>query len=202
VWVKICGVRSVEMALHAQECGADAIGLNLHPPSPRYVSPEVAAEILDAVDIACLAVVVDRSEADLTELVQEIQPDGLQLHGNEPPGFGERLPIPLYKAFRARPGVLEEILAWGITPVTPFLLDAWVPGRDGGTGARVDGDLAREVSEVGPMILAGGLTPENVGEAVQAIQPFGVDVASGVESSPGVQDAARIAAFIRNAKAG
>jgi phosphoribosylanthranilate isomerase len=202
VWVKICGVRSVEMALHAQACGADAIGLNLHPPSPRYVPPKVAAEILDAVDIACLAVVVDRSEADLMELVQEIQPDGLQLHGSEPPGFGERLSLPLYKAFRARPGVLEEIAAWGITPVTPFLLDAWGPGRDGGTGVRVDGALALEAAALGPLILSGGLTPENVGEAVQAIQPFGVDVASGVESAPGVQDAARIAAFIANAKAG
>jgi phosphoribosylanthranilate isomerase len=190
------------MALHAQECGADAIGLNLHPPSPRYVSPQVAAEILDAVDIACLAVVVDRSEADLEELVQEIQPDGLQLHGSEPPGFGERLSLPLYKAFRARPGVLEEIASWGITPVTPFLLDAWVPGRDGGTGARVDGALALEAAALGPLILAGGLTPENVAEVVQTIQPFGVDVASGVESAPGVQDAARIAAFIANAKAG
>jgi len=190
------------MALLAQECGADAVGLNLHPPSPRYVSPQTAAEIVDAVDIACLAVVVDRTEADLAELVQKVQPDGLQLHGSEPPGFGEALPVPLYKAFRARPGVLEEIDAWGITPVTPFLLDAWVPGKDGGTGARADRPLAMEAAALGPLILAGGLTPENVREITQAIQPFGVDVASGVEASPGVQDADRIAAFIKNAKAG
>ena len=139
------------MALHAQACGADALGLNLHPPSPRYLSPGIAAEICRAVDIECIAVVVNRPEADLSELVEAIRPTALQLHGEEPPGFGASLELPLLKAFQARPGVLEAIEAWG---APRFLLDAWVPGRVGGTGQRVDADLAREASTLGQMILA------------------------------------------------
>ncbi|MEE2752191.1 MAG: phosphoribosylanthranilate isomerase [Myxococcota bacterium] len=199
MWVKICGVRSLKAALHAQECGADAVGLNLHPPSARYIDPHEAARICEALDIETVLVVVDRSEPDLSELVKTIQPDSVQLHGNEPPGFGASLGVAVFKAFAARPGVAEHVLSHG---GPRFLLDAWVPGRHGGTGCRADPQLARDIAGLGEMVLAGGLTPENVSELIKQIQPFGVDVASGVESSPGVQDLDRIAAFISAARSG
>jgi len=187
------------MARHAQACGADAIGLNLHPPSSRYVSPAVAAAICEAVEIECIAVVVNRPETDLAELVEAIRPGALQLHGDEPPGFGATLDLPLLKAFRARPGVLEAIQEWG---APRFLLDAWVQGRVGGTGQRVDSSMALEAGALGQMILAGGLHPENVASAIEDLRPWGVDVASGVESAPGVQDPDRIAAFLSASKPG
>jgi len=185
--------------LHAQACGASAIGLNLHPGSSRYISPRDAARISEAVDIECILVVVDRSEAEVAELVRSIRPTGVQLHGNEPPGFGDSLDVDVFKAFAARPGAREQIL---VHQKDRFLLDAWVPGRLGGTGVRADPALARELAGLGDMILAGGLTPENVHGLIERIQPFGVDVASGVESAPGVQDLNRISAFISAARSG
>lgn len=197
MWVKICGVRSVEQARHAQACGADAIGLNLHPPSPRSLSPVVAAEIAAAVEIETVLVVVNTSAADLAELVEYIKPGAVQLHGDQPPGFGADLAVSNFRAFRARPGVAEVIE--GHAPER-FLLDAWVPGREGGTGMRVPSEMAREIGELGQMILAGGLTPDNVGQVIAEVGPWGVDVASGVESAPGAQDPQKVADFIRAAR--
>ncbi len=197
--MKICGVRSLEAALHAQQCGADAVGLNLHPASDRYIHPKEAAKICEATELECVLVVVDRSESDLSDLVKAIRPNSVQLHGSEPPGFGDSLGVNVFKAFAARPGVQAQVLNHG---GSRFLLDAWVPGRLGGTGCRADPQLARELAGLGEMILAGGLTPENVAALIERIQPFGVDVASGVESSPGVQDLDRIAAFISAARSG
>ena len=198
MWVKICGVRSVEDALHAQACGADAVGLNLHPPSVRCLDVDIAAAIAEAVDIETVLVVVDRSEEELSELVGAIQPTWVQLHGQEPPGFGAWLGVPCFKAFRGHPGVLEQIPAYG---QRRFLLDAYVPGEVGGTGKLVDLDLARRAAQLGELILAGGLKPHNVAAAIQKVQPWGVDVASGVESSPGVKDPALVAAFVRACRA-
>jgi len=197
MWVKICGVQSPADALWAQECGADALGLNLHPPSPRCLSVEAAAAIADAVDIETVLVVVDRSEEELSALVQAIRPSRVQLHGEEPPGFGAWLGTPVFKAFRADDDVLDRIGAWG---VSPFLLDAHVPGLAGGTGKRVDVDLARSAAALGPMILAGGLRPDNVREAVVQIRPWGVDVASGCERSPGVMDRDAVRRFVEQAR--
>jgi phosphoribosylanthranilate isomerase len=199
VWVKICGVRSLEAAVHAQSCGADAVGLNLHPGSPRFIDPKSAAEICSVLEIECILVVADRSESDLSELVDAIGPDTVQLHGTEPPGFGSHLSIDVFKAFAARPGIEDQIREFA---VHRFLLDAWVPGRLGGTGCRADPQLARDLAGLGKMILAGGLSPENVAAVVREVQPFGVDVASGVESGPGVQDLDRIASFISAARSG
>lgn len=199
MWVKICGVRSLDAALHAQACGADAVGLNLHPGSVRSISPGLATEICAALEIECILVIANRSEPDLSALVDAIGPDTVQLHGSEPPGFGEGLSVDVFKAFAGRPGVEDQVLEFG---KRRFLLDAWVPGRLGGTGCRADPTLARELAGLGEMILAGGLSPENVAAAIQDIQPFGVDVASGVESAPGVQDLDRISQFIQAARSG
>lgn len=197
MWVKICGVRSVGEAEHAAACGADAIGLNLYPGSPRYVSPEIAAEIAAKVAIEVVMVVVDRPEAELARLVDQVGPTMVQLHGREPAGYGAWLGLPILRAFRAEPGVLEAIAA---TASARFLLDATAPGQHGGTGRRVDLELARRASALGEMVLAGGLTPDNVAEAVASVRPWGVDVASGVESSPGVKDPALVSRFVEAAR--
>ncbi len=197
MWVKICGVRTVEQALWAEACGADAIGLNLHPPSVRSIGIDTAAEIAAAVEAETVLVVVDSTADQLAELVGAISPSSLQLHGRVTADLTAWLGVPAYRAFRGHPSVAAEIAAWG---PDRFLLDAHVPGREGGTGQRVDDALARDCRNLGSMILAGGLRPDNVAEAVAVVQPWGVDVASGVEDRPGYQDPARVQAFITAAK--
>ena len=158
---------------------------------------DTAAAIAEAVHIETVLVVVDRPEEELSELVAAIGPSRVQLHGREPPGFGAWLGVCCFRAFRARPGVLEQIPRHGHRR---FLLDAYVPGEVGGTGQRVDLELARRAAALGELILAGGLRPDNVAAAVAAVRPWGVDVASGVESSPGVKDPDLVAAFVQRAR--
>jgi len=197
MWVKICGVRTVEQALWAQRCGADAVGLNLHGPSVRSISVDRAAEIAAEVSVETVLVVVDKTADQLAELVSAISPSTLQLHGRVTPDLTAWLGVPAYRAFRGHPGVAAEIAAWG---PDRFLLDAHVPGLEGGTGKRVDEALARSCRGLGAMVLAGGLRPDNVADAIAAVQPWGVDVASGVEDAPGHQDTSRVRAFIAAAK--
>ncbi len=197
MWVKICGVRTVDQALWAQSCGADAVGVNLVPSSPRCVSPEVAADIADALAIETVLVVMDVSEEVLGELVTTTRANLVQLHGDERPGFGAWLGVHTYKAHRARPGVLTEITEHG---GDRFLLDAHVPGQAGGTGRLVDLELAAAASKLGRLVLAGGLHAGNVAQAIERVRPWGVDVASGVESHRGRQDPARVEAFVRAAR--
>jgi phosphoribosylanthranilate isomerase len=193
MWVKICGVRSVEQALWAQACGADAVGLNLHAPSPRSISVGAAAEIAAAVELETILVVVDRSSQELAELVEAIGPSSLQLHGDAPSDLTAWLGVPAYRAFRAGPAVEEQIRSWA---PDRFLLDAHVLGLHGGTGRQVDQELARRCCDLGSLILAGGLRPDNVAAAISQVQPWGVDVASGVETAPGRQDPGLVEAFI------
>jgi phosphoribosylanthranilate isomerase len=203
-WVKICGVRTVEAALLARAEGADAVGLNLYAPSPRSISVEEAAELCAALREAerrdgqppteTLLVVVNPDEETLARWVDQIGPTSVQLHGELPDGFGAWLGVNQLRAFAARPGVMDTLRA---RAGRRFLLDAFVSGQHGGTGKTVDLALAQAASELGELVLAGGLTPENVAAALDAVQPFGVDVASGVESSPGQQSLEKIAAFIR-----
>ena len=197
MWVKVCGVTSLHQALQVQACGVDAIGLNLVPSSKRSISPALAAELAQALDCEVVLLVADMDEIELGERVNQIQPDRVQLHGAESPSFGAWLGTPLLKAHRAKPGVLDEIRRFG---QQRFLLDAYVPGELGGTGARVDLDLARQAAALGECVLAGGLRPENVAEIIDAVRPWGVDTASGVESDPGIKDMARVRAFVEAAK--
>ena len=197
MWVKVCGVRSVAQARHAEACGADAIGLNLHPASPRFVTPELGARIAASVGLEVVMVVVDRSLEDLAALVAAVGPDTVQLHGSEGPALAAGLAVPAYRAFRAHGDVEAEIQAWG---PDRFLLDAHVPGLPGGTGRRVDEALARRCASLGTLVLAGGLDPANVAGIASRVQPWGVDAASGVESSPGVQDPDRVRAFVAAAR--
>jgi len=197
VWVKVCGVRTVAQARHAEACGADAIGLNLHPPSARFVPPDQAADIAASVGLEVVVVVVDRSATELAALVAEVRPDTVQLHGSEGPALAAALAVPAYRAFRAHAGVEDEIRAWG---PDRFLLDAHVPGLPGGTGRRVDEALACRCASLGALVLAGGLRPDNVAAIASRVRPFGVDAASGLESSPGVQDPDRVRAFVAAAR--
>jgi phosphoribosylanthranilate isomerase len=197
MWVKVCGVTSLDQALQVQACGVDAIGLNLVPSSKRCITPALAAQLADALDCEVVLLVADMDEIELGERVDQIQPDRVQLHGSESPSFGAWLGTPLLKAHRAKPGVLDDIQRFG---QQRFLLDAYVPGELGGTGARVDLVLARQAAALGECVLAGGLRPENVAEIIDAVRPWGVDTASGVESAPGLKDMARVRAFVEAAK--
>lgn len=197
MWVKVCGVTCMDQARQVQACGVDAIGLNLVPSSKRCISPKLATEIAEALDCEVVLLVANMDEIELGELVDQVQPDRVQLHGSESPSFGAWLGTPLLKAHRAKTGVLSEIQRFG---QQRFLLDAYVPGELGGTGARVDLALARQAAAMGECVLAGGLTPENVVEIIDAVHPWGVDTASGVESGPGIKDLARVRAFVEAAK--
>ncbi len=201
VKVKICGITSVADGLTAAEAGADMIGLMFYEKSPRHVSLQLAAEIARALPPFVLKVgVFVNPDADLvTRAIAECGLSLLQFHGDEPPEFCTGFGMMSMKAFRVRDAKsLADLPAF---QTEAYLLDAYSPDARGGTGARFNWELAIEAKKFGrPVFLAGGLTPENVGEAVRKVQPFAVDVSSGVESAPGKKDAAKVRAFIANAR--
>ncbi|MBA3946917.1 MAG: phosphoribosylanthranilate isomerase [Herpetosiphonaceae bacterium] len=207
VAVKICGVRTPEAALVAAEAGADFIGL-IFAPSQRQVTAERAQAIVRALrshaqgaHVAVVGVFVDEQPAEIAILADTVGLDWVQLSGEEPPAMADKLPVPVLKAVRFDGGANE--MAW-LAPtitcdLTPLVVDAHVAGSWGGAGVVADWQRAAALAETHPILLAGGLNPENVGVAIQAVQPWGVDVSSGVESA-GVQDHAKIRAFVRAAK--
>jgi phosphoribosylanthranilate isomerase len=202
VYVKICGITRVEDATWAADVGADAIGLNFIPSSKRCVSVALGRELCAAVHgrVETIAVVADANEDEVRKLVQATGVEGVQLHGDEAPELIERLRPLAYKAVRLRGEVdLPTVESFGGDRI---LLDAFVPGRLGGTGERVDWALAGRIARSRPVILAGGLTPENVALAVELARPYGVDVASGVEvpKQPGVKDRQSVRAFVEHAR--
>ena len=200
VKVKICGVRTVADARAAVDSGADFLGLNFHPASPRCLDEDAAASIAAAVSgVRLVGVFVDAPRAQMERLASRLALWGVQLHGDEEPaacrGFGTRT----IKAIRARPG--EDLAARAAPYDTDYLLlDTFVAGQPGGTGVALD--LARGSGIASErLFVAGGLRPETVAEAVRTLRPFAVDVASGVESAPGIKDHGKIEDFIRRAKA-
>jgi phosphoribosylanthranilate isomerase len=204
VRVKICGVTRLEDAKEAWAAGADALGLNFYPRSPRYVQPEVAAALARTRPAlgAVVGVFVNESPDTIRARVRECGLTVVQLHGDEPPeactGFG----VPVIKALRVRgpEDVAKARTYVGAGDVATLLLDGAAPGYGGG-GVTFDWSLVARLTDAGlPVLVAGGLGPDNVAEAVRATRPYGVDVASGVESSPGIKDARAVRAFIRNAK--
>lgn len=202
VRVKICGITNVADALLAVEAGADALGLMFYRHSPRCLATSAAAEIVRALPpfVARVGVFVNAGEAEARHVAAECGLDTLQFHGEEPPEFCARFaPLKVYKAFRVRDrNSIAELPKYA---TDAWLLDSFVPGQRGGTGACFHWELAVEAVKLGrPVILAGGLTPENVAEAVRQVRPFAVDVSSGVESAPGRKDAAKVRAFIAAAK--
>lgn len=202
VRVKICGITNLADARHAVACGADALGFVFHPGSPRYVAPETVREIIAALPplLTSVGLFVNQPPARMLETARFCGLDVLQLHGDEPPESCSLPPYRVIKALRVRGA--ESLDQHDKYPVAALLLDAWVPGEYGGTGQVFDWPLAAEVARSRPVILAGGLTPDNVAAAVGAVRPYAVDVSSGVEAAPGRKDPDKVAAFIRYAKQG
>jgi phosphoribosylanthranilate isomerase len=192
--VKICGITRYEDARLALDCGAWAIGFVFHPPSPRWISRERAAEIVRRLPAGALAigVFVDAPLDEVKAIVEEVGLRGVQLHGSEPPDYAARVRagVLTIKAFRVGRG----FDAAGIDPFRGcrILLDAYRPGVPGGTGATFDWSIAREVGTRFPIILAGGLCPENIEAAIEEARPGGIDVSSGVEARPGEKDTFKI----------
>lgn len=214
MWIKICGFTDPANAVDALAVLPDAIGLNFYPASKRYVSPVVARRIADAIPagIECVGVFVNSPAAQVAEIVETAKLSMIQLHGDETPDLiaevHRRCPaVPIVRAVRVGangPASLNlhiaEVLERGVS-LFAVLVDALVPGSYGGTGHAVDAEwLANYDPTLPPVILAGGLKPENVAAAVAAIQPMGVDTASGVESAPGVKDPELVARFIAEAR--
>jgi phosphoribosylanthranilate isomerase len=200
--VKICGITRVEDGLHAARAGADAIGLVFVANSPRHVTPEQAHAIARALPpfVATLALFVNPSVAEVETVLRTVRPDLLQFHGEEAPEFCRSFAVPYLKAFRVRPGVDLLQCAAPYGDAQGWLLDAWSEAAHGGTGERFDWDLI-PADLPRPVVLAGGLVPGNVAEAVRRVRPWAVDVSSGVEAgdgkNKGIKDAAKVAAFIK-----
>jgi phosphoribosylanthranilate isomerase len=199
VKVKICGVTSVAEALMAVEAGAAAIGLNFHPPSPRYLSPSEAERIASAVaDTVCkIGVFVNAPRTEVSEIAERLGLNALQFHGDEDAEYCRNWKKPVIKAVRVT--TADSIARAAHYPVDFILADAYVEGLAGGTGRIARWDWVTGVDR-SRLILAGGLTPENVADAIRSVRPAAVDVASGVELAPGRKDPELVERFIANAK--
>ncbi|MCX7722094.1 MAG: phosphoribosylanthranilate isomerase [Verrucomicrobiae bacterium] len=201
--VKICGITSLADALAAVEAGADALGFMFYVRSPRYIRPELAAEISERLPgyVTRVGVFVDAPAESVKAVLGVCRLDLLQFHGDEPPEYCRQFGVPTMKAFRMRDA--DSLRALPMYDTEFWLLDAYVPGLPGGTGEVFNWQLAVAAKSLGrPFFLAGGLTPDNVAEAVRLVRPYGVDVSSGVESAPGKKDPAKLRAFVWAAKQG
>jgi phosphoribosylanthranilate isomerase len=213
MWIKICGIRDTATARFLADLGVDAIGLNFYSPSPRSVTRQQAIEIAEAVRgrVTIVGLFVNHSVAEVQQTIDEVGLDMLQFHGDEPPEFLAEFPeFRIVRAFRMG--------AEGLKPVAEYLrrgrdlnalpwaclIDAAAPGQYGGTGLTVNWQELADNFHGGwpPLILAGGLTPLNVEKAIEVTRPWGVDVASGVESAQAVKDRALITQFVTAARRG
>jgi len=201
--IKICGITRVEDALAAVDAGADWLGLNFWPGTKRCVKPATARAIVEALEgrAECVGVFVNASTEDIQRILMDVPLDRIQLHGQEEPRMLSQFSIPAFKAFAVESSAdLDRIPSYVADNDSYFLLDARHPTLPGGTGQRVNTELANAAHGHGRLLLAGGLRPENVADAITAVRPFGVDTASGVEHAPGVKDPAAMRAFIQAAR--
>jgi len=202
--VKICGTTSWADAELAVEAGASMIGLNFYPKSPRYIASASAVEIVRQLPrrVQAVGVFVNESPERVRAIAQDLNLSAVQLHGDEMPEVVAQLAefFPVIKAFQVRPGFPLEGLAKYRAAAT-FLLDGVAGGKRGGTGKSFDWKIAQRAARYGPIILAGGITPENVAEAIRVAQPFAIDVCSGVEAKPGKKDPAKVRALFEQVKA-
>ena len=198
---KICGITRIEDGLAAAHAGADAIGLVFFAKSPRNVALTRAVEISQALPpfITRVALFVNPGVDEVNAVLRQARPDVLQFHGEESPEFCRYFGVPYLKAVRVKPGVDLLQCAARYADAQGLLLDAWSDSAHGGTGESFDWSLI-PLDLPRPVVLAGGLTAANVGEAIRATRPWAVDVSSGVESSKGIKDAARIAAFMKEVR--
>ena len=202
--IKICGITREQDALAAAHCGANAVGFVFYAKSPRAVTPARAAALMRVLPpcVTSVALFVDADVAAVKHTMAMARADLLQFHGDESPAYCRQFGVPYLKALRVRPGVDLLQYARDYHDAKALLLDAYVEGTPGGTGATFDWALIPKNLPL-PVVLSGGLTPENVTAAIEAVRPWAVDVSSGVESARGIKDAAKIAAFVtgvRNAR--
>jgi phosphoribosylanthranilate isomerase len=199
--IKICGIKTVKDALAAVEAGADLIGFNFYPKSPRYIDVGICRDIMSVMRRYGYATYVGVFvNASVEEIYATIETCGLglaQLHGDETPEMVSALNGKAFKAFR---GIPSDVTGYERNDAPALLVDAAVKGVYGGSGVTADWSAAAEMAKKYPLLLAGGLTPENVADAVRQVKPWGVDVASGVESTAGVKDAAKMSAFVKAVK--
>jgi phosphoribosylanthranilate isomerase len=204
VKVKICGITNWTDARRSVEAGAQFLGFNFYRPSPRYIQPAAARRIIRRLPagIATVGVFVNESESNMLAIARRVGLDYLQLHGDEPPEQVARLKreFPVIKAVRVRDSFRPKQLD-SFSRASAILLDGFDFRRHGGTGKTFDWNLARASNGSRRIFLAGGLTPENVAEAIRVARPYAVDVCSGVEARPGRKDPARIVALMWAVKA-
>jgi phosphoribosylanthranilate isomerase len=214
--VKICGITRLEDALTAVSLGADMLGFNFYPGSKRYVTPQAAAALIREMKaalerdrmvadhpVANVGIFVNTPPAQIRTIMEQCGLDLAQLSGDEPPQDLEALGGRGFKAIRpSSPAEAAQLAAQFARPAAKpaFLIDAYHPEAYGGTGETGDWTLAARFAAAYPLMLAGGLTPQNVETAARQVKPWGVDVASGVESAPGVKDSAKMDLFIKQAK--
>jgi|TARA_B110000967_G_scaffold360_1_gene374 phosphoribosylanthranilate isomerase len=202
VQVKICGITTPEQALMVQQAGADALGLVIYRNSSRYIDLRQAVAVRAAIasDVLCVVLLVNADKEFVKQVIAEVKPDLLQFHGDESAEFCQQFGFPYIRALRMHDDLNIAAQAKAHKAAHSLLFDAWHPGQYGGTGERFDwARLPRERNF--NLILAGGLNPDNVAEAVAAVAPDMVDVSGGVESAPGIKDPTKVRDFIQRAKA-
>ncbi len=202
VRVKICGITNSGDALLAAELGAHALGFIFYKKSPRSVTPDKARRIIGQLPpfVATVGVFVDEDAAAVREIASLAGVDWVQLHGRESPDYCRSLWRRVIKGFRVKGEEIYAQLTEYQGAAQAFLLDAYKPGTPGGTGETFNWEIARQVKKCGPIILAGGLNPDNVAEAIRIARPAAVDAASGVEAAPGKKDREKMRAFIEAVK--
>ena len=199
--VKICGITSIDDASLAVSAGADAIGLVFYEPSPRNINDlglasEIAAEVGPFTQLVSLF--VDAEPAFIERVLGNVAVNTIQFHGDESAAFCEQFARPYVKALRMKPGLDAALAAAEHPAARGVLLDTYVKGKPGGTGESFNWHRVPE--NLRNIVLAGGLNANNVGDAIQVVQPYAVDVSGGVEQSPGIKDPNKVRAFVRNAK--
>jgi len=201
--VKICGITKYDDAWHAVECGADMLGFNFYSESKRFISPEDARRIIDSLPITStnVGVFVNESVEQVLETARLVGLDAIQLHGDEDPAYVSKLNTSKMIIKAIRPRSFAEACTATDFDCDAILVDSASATDYGGSGSAGNWEAARTVSGLVPMLyLAGGLTPDNVADAIRTVGPYAVDVATGVESAPGTKDPAKVASFIKAAK--
>ena len=200
--IKICGIKTLKDALAAIDSGADYLGFNFYSKSVRFIEKSACVEITSVLkrehpQIELVGVFVNFPVDEIKDILQTCNLDLAQLHGDETPEMFAQLAPHAFRAFR---GIPESNAGYERDEVPAMLIDAAVKGVYGGSGVTADWAAAAELAKKYPLLLAGGLTPENVADAIRQVRPWGVDVASGVESAPGEKDAGKMIQFVKEVK--
>ena len=198
-WIKICGITHEEDAFKAAFLGVDAVGF-IFAPSPRRVDPSTVRKIVQDLPSSVLkvGVFVNQDFSEVEKIAEDCHLNVLQFHGEEPPSYCQRFFLPVIKAFRIKgPESLKDL---DLYPNDSILLDTYHPTKAGGTGNPFPWEIALKAKEKRDFVLSGGLSPENVGEAIKRVRPFGVDVNSGVEWIPGRKDPSKMVEFVKEVR--